>query len=457
MLRRVPAGEGNRVSQSVTTAGALVRVSVMSEERRLDVAVAASIPLIEVLPGFARSLGVLDATLVHGGYALRRADGSSLDASLSAAAQGVRDGDVLTLVRGAHLAEPRVYDDVTEAVIDAASEHHRPWTPADNARTALAVSMTFLGLSALVLALAGTTMALGMVIAGAGAVVLLVAAAVLGRLGQEEAGHAFGLAAAVFAAITGYLAAPAGAFWGWPLAAAGAGALVMGAIAVALKPQAPAVALVPVAWGTVVGIPAVLTALAPDTRTAAYALTIALAGALGNVLPWLALSSTRIKAIAPQSEQDIFADPEPLDAERIKRRALTGSRVLTALRIGIGAAMVTLTPQVAGTSMTGALLCTFAFLGMMFQSRQIYARAGVLAVMATGAVGLAVTGLAVAVGLPELRTALLVTLLATTAVLVALTMLSPGARLRLARVADSLELVILALVLPLGVLAAGWV
>ena len=94
---------------------------------------------------------------------------------------------------------------------------------------------------------------------------------------------------------------------------------------------------------------------------------------------------------------------------------------------------------------------------MMFQSRQIYARAGVLAVMATGAVGLAVTGLAVAVGLPELRTALLVTLLATTAVLVALTMLSPGARLRLARVADSLELVILALVLLLGVLAAGWV
>lgn len=454
--RRASAGEGNRVSQSVSTAGALVRVSVMSEERRLDVAVAAGIPLIEVLPGFARSLGVLDATLVHGGYALRRADGSALDASLSAAGQGVRDGDVLTLVRGAHLAEPRVYDDVTEAVIDAASEHHRPWTPADNARTALAVSMAFLGLSALVLALAGPTMTLGVLVAGAGAVVLLVAAAVLGRLGQAEAGQAFGIAAAVFAAITGYLAVPAGNLWGWPLAAAAGGSVLAGIIALALRPSAPAVPLVPISWGLVIGIPALITGLAPGAGAAAYAVTLAVAGALGNVLPWLALSSTRIKAISPQSEQEIFADPAPLDAEQVKRRAVAGGRVLTGLRVGIGAALIAMTPAVASASVAGALLCTLVFLGLMFQARGVYARVGVLVVMVTGAVGLAVTGLVVAVGQPELRTALLIALLGATAVLVALTMLSPVTRLRLARLADSLELVVLVLLLPLGVIAAGW-
>src|SRR5690606_22243437 len=69
------------VTQPSATPMSLVRVSIVSEDRRLDVGVPGSIPLVEVIPGFARSLGVLDPTLVHGGYALRRADGGELDPS----------------------------------------------------------------------------------------------------------------------------------------------------------------------------------------------------------------------------------------------------------------------------------------------------------------------------------------------------------------------------------------
>ncbi len=437
-------------------AGALLRISVLSEDRRLDVAVAGSLPLVEMMPGFARSLGVLDPTLVHGGYALRRADGSSLDPAMSPVAQGVNDGDVLTLVRGANLAEPKVYDDVTEAVLDATAGQHRPWTPKDSTRTALAVSLTFLTLCGVLLLAVGRDLTFAPLVAGGTAVLLLATAAVLGRAGQPESGHALGIAAAAYAALGAFLAID-GDPWGWPLAAAAIAAVIAGGAAVAFTPDRPEISLIPVGWGAVLIIPAVVTALVPGSAVASYAITVAAAASLSNLLPWLAMSSTRIRVISPQSDQEVFADPGPLDAPDIQRRAASGARVLNATRIALGTALLLVTPIVASTGAAGAALTALAFLGMMFQSRQVYARGAVLAVMTLGALGLAVTGFTVAVALPDLRVAMLIGLLVVTAVLVTITLLSPRARLRLARAADSVEVLALAALLPLGVIAAGWV
>ena len=76
------------MSQAVASARGLVRLSITSDDRRLDIGVPALVPLVEVIPGFARSLGVLDPTLAQYGYALRRADGTTLDPAKSPAAQG---------------------------------------------------------------------------------------------------------------------------------------------------------------------------------------------------------------------------------------------------------------------------------------------------------------------------------------------------------------------------------
>lgn len=444
------------MTQSSATPMSLVRVSIVSEDRRLDVGVPGSVPLVEVIPGFARSLGVLDPTLVHGGYALRRADGGELDPSLSATAQSVHDGDVLTLSRGGLLTEPRVYDDVTEAVIDATGEQHQPWSPLDSSRTALAVSLTFLALCAALLFSVGSDVALGAVLAGGAAVVLLVAAAVLSRLDQVEAGHAFGFAAVVYAALGGFLAVDADPVWGWSLAAAGAAAILTGAIAMLVCRAAPQLHLAGIVWGLAVAIPALVVGISPSALVPAFALTVAVTAALGNLMPWLAFSSTRIKAISPQSDQEIFDEPDPIDAQAVKARAAAGARVLVALRIGIGLAVLLATPVVASSGLAGAVLATLAFVGMMFQSRQAYARGAVMAVMAVGAVGLAVTGLTVAVSQAERQGALLGILLAATAVLVGVTMLSPRARMGLARAADTVEVLVLVLLLPVGVIAAGW-
>lgn len=442
------------MSQANSAPGTLVRISVTSEDRRLDIGVPAQLPFIELLPGFARALGVLDPTLVHGGYALQRADGSAVDPTRAAAVQGIGDGELLTLVRGGLIAEPRVYDDIVEAVIDASSEQHRPWTPRDNARTALAVSLSFLALCAVLLLAAGSATPFAPLVAGGAVIVLAATSAVVARVGQPEAGHALGLAAALFGGITGYLLVPAAEPWGWPFAAAGLGLVVTGGIALAATGERPEIHLIPIVLGLLLGVTATIAALT-GTDVPAYALMIAVVAALANGLPWLALSSTRLRVISPQSDLDIFGIPEPVDGADAKRRAGSGQRVLVSFRIAFGLAVLTGTVLVAQDSLAGGILCALAFAGMMFQSRQTYSRSGVLTVLGLGAVGIAVTGLAVAASQPELRVPLLVVLIVATALIVGLTMLSPRARIRLARVADTVEVLVLALVLPFGVAAAG--
>jgi type VII secretion integral membrane protein EccD len=445
------------MSQSAVAAGSLVRISIVSEDRRLDIGIPAQVPLIELLPGFARSLGVLDPTLTHGGYALHRADGSTLDPARGCAAQGVRDGELLTLVRGGLLVEPRVYDDVVEAVIDATGEQHGEWTPRDNARTALAVSLTFLALCAILLIAVGPALGIGALVAGGGTIVLIATAAVLSRVEQPEAGHALGLAGALFGGIAGYLLVPASTPWGWPLAAAGLGAVVVGGLALALTQQKPEVHLIPIAFGGVVGITSTIAGLFAPGSAAPYAIMIAVAAALSNGLPWLALSSTRIRIISPQSDQEFFTDPGPIDAKDIKRRYGSGQRVLISLRVALGLVVLAGTPIVAASNVFGALLCTLAFVGMMFQSRQTAARLGVLVLMTIGAIGLAATGLTIAATQVDLRGVLLVIVLSVAALLVMLALLSPRARLGLARLSDTAEVIALALLLPLGVASTGLV
>jgi type VII secretion integral membrane protein EccD len=444
------------VAQTISAPRALLRISVQSEGRRLDIGVPAQVPLIEFMPGFARSLGVLDPTMTYAGYALQKADGTVLDVAQGAAAQGVEDGEVLTLARGGLLAQPRVYDDIVEAVIDATGRQHKPWSAQDNARTALAVSLTLLGICAVLLLVAGPALGLGALIAGGGAVALLTVAAVVARLGQLEAGQGLGIAGAVFAALAGYLAVPAGpSLWGWPLAAAGLAMLVAGGAALALMPDRAEVQLVPLVAGGVIGITATIAALLPGAEASAYALMVGVVATLAGALPWLVMSSTRIRVISPQSDAEVFDDPVPIDAADVARRAARGQRTLVALRIALGVVVIAATPLVAATTAVGAALCTLAFIGMMFPSRQAYARSSVLAIMAVGTIGLAVSGLTVSIAQPDLRSVVMIVVAVATVIVVTVTLLSPKARTRMTRLADTAELLVLAVLLPLGVIAAG--
>ncbi|ERK70561.1 hypothetical protein N136_03097, partial [Leifsonia aquatica ATCC 14665] len=132
-----------------------------------------------------------------------------------------------------------------------------------------------------------------------------------------------------------------------------------------------------------------------------------------------------------------------------------GHRALVALRLALGLSVLASTPVVAGATPLGAVLCALAFLGLMFPARQSYSRSNVLTLMALGTAGIDATGLTVAVAQPALIPALLAVLGGVTVITIVVTLLDPRVRVRLGRLADTAEVVVLALLLPIGVIAAG--
>ena len=111
-----------------TQSADLIRVTVTAGDRTLDLVLPSRLPLAEIVPEVAGLIGSLDAYEAYGGYALVGSDGRALDLDASFLAQGVHDGQVLTLVTGAEAEEKKVYDDVVEAVADSVEGLGRPAT-----------------------------------------------------------------------------------------------------------------------------------------------------------------------------------------------------------------------------------------------------------------------------------------------------------------------------------------
>src|SRR6476660_3706200 len=109
---------GERMSHAATSASTsgLVRVTVASGTRRVDLVLPGSVPVAELVPELARSVGLLDAATVYGGYHLLTAEGRELAADAGLVIQGVEDGGLLTVAAGIDDEPLRVYDDVVEAM-----------------------------------------------------------------------------------------------------------------------------------------------------------------------------------------------------------------------------------------------------------------------------------------------------------------------------------------------------
>ena len=88
------------MSQAPTSASGLVKVTVTSGTRRVDLVLPAAVPVAELLPELARSVGLLDGATVYGGYRLVTQEGRELASDASLTMQGVEDGVVLTVAAG---------------------------------------------------------------------------------------------------------------------------------------------------------------------------------------------------------------------------------------------------------------------------------------------------------------------------------------------------------------------
>ena len=127
-----------QTNPTALSASGLVRVSVSSGTRRVDLVLPGSVPVAELVPELARSVGLLDAATVYGGYRVVTSAGRELDAEQRTGRPGRGGRRAAHRHRGRRRADRRViYDDIVEAMTDVVERDLEPWSPASGRRTAL--------------------------------------------------------------------------------------------------------------------------------------------------------------------------------------------------------------------------------------------------------------------------------------------------------------------------------
>lgn len=445
------------MSQAPVSQSGLVRVTVSSGTRRVDLVLPGAVPVAELVPELARSVGLLDAATVYGGYRVVTAEGRSLQPETGLITQGVEDGGLLTVSAGVDEPAPRVYDDVVEAMTDVVERDLEPWAPASGRRTALVASALLMALGAVALLIQFDSLLAG-VAAAVVAVALVAGAIVLSRAQDEpEAAVAVTWMGCTYAALAGLMLMlrEDHAFFGYPVAVAGGAALLAGLVCVVGLGEGRTLALPPVVVGAVFLAAGLLTQAGSFDPAVVLSTALAVVVLAGSVFPWLALGVTSTKVDQLFTPADITADPDDIDPARVAADARVAHQILVAISATVGLLLVLVAPLAVSLGLSGTLLAVVSCLVVMLRTRQYRTGQEVLVGLGSGIAGL----VAVAVSLlwmhPEWRPTVAVTLAATGAVLLAVTLVPGTPSLRRGRLGDVAETICLLAVLPLVVLATG--
>lgn len=439
------------------TAGAagLVRVTVSSGTRRVDLVLPGSVPVAELLPELARSVGLLDALTVYGGYRLVTADGRALAPDSGLTLQGVEDGGLLAVTAGIDEEPPRVYDDVVEAMTDVVERDLEPWRPEAGRRTALwsAALLMALGAAALLIQRGSLLAAVAALVV---AVVLVGGSVVLSRAQRErEAAVAVAWMGTAYAAVAGLMLVPDEPLLGLPLAAAGGGALAAGLLALVGIGAGRTLVIPPVVVGAVVLAAGLLLGVSDADAEVVLTTALVLVVLAGSVFPWLALGVTSTTVEQLYTPADITADPEQVDPARVRDDARVAHEILVAISATVGLLLVMIVPLAVRLGVTGTVLAVVACGIVMLRTRQYRTGAEVFVGLVSGVVGLAVTAVSVLAWWPEWRPAAAVALAACGAVLLAVTLVPSTPSVRRGRLGDLAESLALLALLPLLVVATG--
>ncbi|GAA3018233.1 type VII secretion integral membrane protein EccD [Streptomyces drozdowiczii] len=417
------------------------RVTVVTPDSRVDLALPEDIAAADVWPEILRLTGPVSAPTAPPGHHLVRLDGTVLDGARTLAAQRVLDGELLTLRPFASSLPPPVFDDVADAIASAAGRDRHLWSDDLLRGAAPAAGALLLLLAALVLwrtdpvrhDMHGPPGA----VAGVAGLLLITVAGVRARVYADRAtAVALGLGALPLVLLAGSgLIAPD------PDRGAGrlqfllgcATVLVVSAALTALAPRADA----PFAGaaflsgaGALAAFAAILTE-ASATATAAVCVPAALG--LIAFLPGLSARFARLptgyaRPAGPPDDEDTDpeADAGPVDARFVADRARRGHELLLGLAGGC-AGLAAAAAAVAGVSgdTWGRLLALAAGLALLLRARLFRYTAQVvcLLVAGTGTLAALVTGLALAAHgddpAPQPRTTALCAALVACAVLLA--------------------------------------
>ncbi|MEU7821676.1 type VII secretion integral membrane protein EccD [Catellatospora sp. NPDC049133] len=331
---------------NVSTSAERCRLTIIGPHGSIDLAVPAMLTLADVTPAIVDLLGEETAREVAGrGAVLQKLGGRPLDEEQTAAALGLRDGDVVYLNVRDNPMPTFAHDDLIEGV--AAGVRQRPgrWNPARARHTLRAAAGVALaaGLAAPLSPQAGPAHAL--TAAGMSAVLLLAATLAARALADRIAGLVLGGGAVLYAAAAGQLTPVlmSGATAGQAppdLAARLAAAVAMAAavsvaVAVAVGDLRP-MAFVVVATSAAVTAGALLAASGLLTPLAAAAVITVFALLISPQLPSLAfrLGGLRLPDL-PTTPEDITRDVEPVPDAALQERTIVVDRYLTAGHLAI--------------------------------------------------------------------------------------------------------------------------
>jgi type VII secretion integral membrane protein EccD len=307
----------------------LAHVTINAPDRRVDVALPDSVPLAELQADLLRHAGVAlpDQGQKHGGWLLRRADGTPLSPTTGLAGQGIRDGAVLHLVPAGEAWPEFEYDDVVEAIADSARRYGLGWSPLATRVAALVA--------------AGLAIALALWMqwrAGEPAVVALAIAAAL-LAGGSVISRAYGDAA--LGAVLAGGALPFAFVGGWQLAG---GRLLTGSALLLLASVLAAIGVVHVlrlfVAGATAGLLGVAGALLAWPTTTAGAAAAVLAGLVAGVaaVPLLAIRLGRLPM--PSLDLPVAGQPGNPDRASVFAAVARTDEMLTGMVTGVAAGAV---------------------------------------------------------------------------------------------------------------------
>ncbi|MEU1686115.1 type VII secretion integral membrane protein EccD [Micromonospora sp. NPDC005707] len=385
----------------------LARVTISAPRRRVDVALPEQVPLAELLPEVLRHAGegLADDGERHGGWVLRRTDGAVLATAQALLPQGVRDGEVLHLVPARAQWPELEYDDVIEAIADAARRRGAAWSPRATRAAALAGAGVPLAVGLLAVLAAGPGPGGGWPVAAVVALLLVLAATAASRAyGDGPIGATLGAYALPWAAAAGALAVGSGdpvgpvgplPWVGAPELLAGAAALllvsVLGLLGVASRSRVFLAGATTGAAGAAAG----LGGLFLDPAGTAAVLLCALVFALGG-LPLLAIRLGKVP-LPPITLPAPAGNPPGVrdlpDRGRVHAAVARTEEMLTGMLLGHAVLAVAATAVLAATGgLAGRLLVAVGCGVLLLRSRLFVAVRHRVPAVAAGLAGYALLG-----------------------------------------------------------------
>ena len=396
---------------------------------------------------------------------MRTASGRLLDQSKSLSAQGVRAGAALTLEPLGEGAADMVYDDLTEAVGQVVERVSTPWTR-DDARTFAALSAAALIFVAAVLLATTPQDAISSMQSGNvaffnyvyGAIGVVAALLVTGTSAVVTRKYP-GPAGIALAHTVPFLTAASAlrlsqSQWdtgGW--IAVGVGLLV-GSLAALTLPKRYRISIAaPLVLGTMMAATGLMVKVGSLSQVGVSALLFALVIVLLQLAPWIALAHIPVRILDANTSEQI-------PAQGITDQVTTSFVFVVSLRAGGALAAVFLTVSMLSTAGLRSFsvplaLVVLGSVSLILQTRSIRARVEVLLSSLTGLTTILVGATLVTRADPASLPWVTLSAIAAALVLVVTNVVGPRARPHLTRIADTIAVLSLFVLIPLAVYLWG--